>query len=312
VSESVSVSFNAETYRVLIASPSDLSEERQVATDAINEWNSLHSAIESVVLLPVKWETHATPQTGLRPQDAINIQLVNSSDILVGMFWTKIGTSTGVAESGTVEEIDQFVAAAKPAMLYFSRRPIDPNAIDLKQHKRLRSFKAATYKNALIGSFAGLDDLRQTLLRDLLREVRKLKPTRGRRANRLDEAQKLTELIRLHRQHKITPEQFDSYRVLLGLKGHSAKRASDDSNAFVGLFFDYGAVVSASINKDKPNEGWACTVDIAGDNYETKKFEAIGIVVNLQFDTAEAAIEHGKNIVDSLGVQCLDTRTEEL
>jgi len=57
------------------------------------------------------------------------------------MFWTKIGTDTGVAESGTVEEIDQFVAAEKPTMLYFSRRPIDPNAINLRQQQKLRSFQ---------------------------------------------------------------------------------------------------------------------------------------------------------------------------
>jgi hypothetical protein len=29
--------------------------------------------------------------------------------MLIGMGWTKIGTSTDVAESGTVEEIDQFI-----------------------------------------------------------------------------------------------------------------------------------------------------------------------------------------------------------
>ena len=52
----------------------------------------------------------------------LNDQLVDRCDILVGMFWTKLGTSTGVAASGTVEEIDRFVAAGKPAMLYFSRR----------------------------------------------------------------------------------------------------------------------------------------------------------------------------------------------
>jgi hypothetical protein len=77
------------------------------------------------------------PRSGVRPQAAINDELVRISDILVGMFWTKLGTHTGVAESGTVEEIDQFVAAAKPAMLYFSRRPIDPNAINVRQQRRL-------------------------------------------------------------------------------------------------------------------------------------------------------------------------------
>src|SRR5438445_8282978 len=167
--------FKSETYRVLIASPSDLVEERQAATEAVNDWNAQHAVAESVVLLPIKWETHARPQSGVRPQEAINRQLVRGSDILVGMFWTKIGTRTGVAESGTVEEIDQFVAAGKPALLYFSSRPIDPNKIDLRQHKRLRSFKQATYKKALTGGFNGVDELRQMLLRDLMRQVRELK-----------------------------------------------------------------------------------------------------------------------------------------
>src|SRR5215203_5083794 len=154
------MSFSTETYRVLIASPSDLEEERQVATDVINEWNVQHAVVEGVVLLPVKWETHATPASNVRPQEAINSQLVDECDILVGMFWTKIGTSTGVAESGTVEEIDQFVAAGKPTMLYFSSRPIDPNKIDLKQQKRLRAFKAATYATALVGNFSQVAELR--------------------------------------------------------------------------------------------------------------------------------------------------------
>ncbi len=84
------MSFKAETYRVLIASPSDLAEERRAAMEAINEWNSLHAAAESVVPLPVRWETHATPQTGVRPQKALNDQLVQTSDILVGMFGRKL------------------------------------------------------------------------------------------------------------------------------------------------------------------------------------------------------------------------------
>src|SRR2546422_10854522 len=149
--------FTSTTYRVLIASPSDLTEERQAATESVNDWNAQHAVAESVVLLPVKWETHAMPQSGVRPQGAINDQLVRGCDILLGMFWTRIGTSTGVAESGTVEEIDQFVAAGKPALLYFSNRPIDPNRIDLKQHKKLKTFKDATYKNALTGGVSRVD-----------------------------------------------------------------------------------------------------------------------------------------------------------
>jgi uncharacterized protein DUF4062 len=210
------MSFRCESYRVLIASPSDMPEERQAATDAINEWNALHATAESTVLLPVRWETHAMPETGVRPQDAINRQLVSECDILLGLFWTKLGTGTGVAESGTVEEIDQFVGSNKPAMLYFSSRPIDPTKIDRAQHDRLRQFQDATYAKALVGTFTSLDHLRHVLLRDLTRQVRVLVAKRPRpHRNKLDDAFKLTELIRMHRNHRISPEQFQQYQQQL-------------------------------------------------------------------------------------------------
>jgi len=56
------MSFRAEVLRVLIASPSDLAEEREIAAQAIQDWNVQHAATEGVVLLPVRWETHATPR----------------------------------------------------------------------------------------------------------------------------------------------------------------------------------------------------------------------------------------------------------
>jgi hypothetical protein len=164
--------FTAQTYRVLIASPSDLAEEREAATAAVNEWNALHSAAEGVVLLPVRWETHATPTTGVRPQAALNKQFVADADILVGMFWTRLGTSTGVADSGTLEEIDQFAAAGKPTMLYFSRRPIDPDKIDMKQHRKLHEFKKSTRATALTGEFNSIATLRDVLLRNLTETTR--------------------------------------------------------------------------------------------------------------------------------------------
>jgi len=222
------VPFQANIYRVMIASPSDMVEERHAATEAVNEWNALHVAAESVVLLPVKWETHAMPQAGIRPQEAINAQLVRQCDMLIGMFWTKLGTSTGVAESGTVEEIDQFVVAKKPAQLYFSNRPIDPGKIDLAQLGKLKDFKAATYAKALAGNFSSLDELRRMLVRDLLSQVRNLKSKRAGITAKLDEAEKITRLIRTHQRHNITPEIFKQYRQeILGMKRRSKAQTTD-------------------------------------------------------------------------------------
>lgn len=212
------MSFRAKIYRVMIASPSDLMEERQAATEAIYEWNVQHAAAEGKVLLPVKWETHATPRAGVRPQQAINEELVSNSDVLVGVFWTKFGTNSGVAESGTVEEIDQFVATKRPAMLYFSKRPIDPDKIDVKQHAKMKKFKEATYKTALVGSFTSLEQLKNTLLRDLTAQVRKFgKP----RPDRIEEALTITDIIRIHKELNITPEVYRQYRdEFRGRKSH--------------------------------------------------------------------------------------------
>jgi hypothetical protein len=64
--------FDTRTFRVLIASPSDVEEEREIAVRVIQEWNDLYSFTRRVVLLPLRWETHSAPEYGTWPQEVIN------------------------------------------------------------------------------------------------------------------------------------------------------------------------------------------------------------------------------------------------
>jgi hypothetical protein len=48
------VPYDGRTYRILIASPSDVEEERELAVRVIQEWNDLYSFTRKVVLLPVR------------------------------------------------------------------------------------------------------------------------------------------------------------------------------------------------------------------------------------------------------------------
>ncbi len=119
-------------------------------------------------------------------------------------------------------------AAGKPALLYFSSRPINPNKIDLKQQKKLRSFKDSTHKKAVTGSFSTVVGLRQMLLRDLMRQVRSVKASKSTRSGKLDQAFAITELYRMHRKHKIKPEQFQRFsQDLLGMRRMSSAGTSD-------------------------------------------------------------------------------------
>jgi hypothetical protein len=217
----------SKVYHVMIGSPSDLVEEREAATDSVNEWNAQHADVEGAVLLPVKWETHALPTADVRPQSAINEQLTDRCDILIGMFWTKLGTATGVAASGTVEEIDRFVAAGKPTMLYFSNRRSPKACVEAELVAELKKFKAATYEQALVGSFNTVIDLKRILLRDLTRQVRLLKPAKAAHPGRIDRAREITELIRQHKREGITIDEFKTYDELLGMKRRSKAETHD-------------------------------------------------------------------------------------
>ncbi len=161
------MSKKCDVYTVFIASPSDLIEERVIIPEVINDWNAAHGLPNNIVFLPVKWETHATPQLGDRPQEIINQQILRDCDLLVALFWTRIGQRTGKEESGTVEEIKEFVTKGKPALLYFSERPVPPNKIDADQLGRLNAFKEEIKSQGLIDTFSDTYDFRAKLSRQL-------------------------------------------------------------------------------------------------------------------------------------------------
>ena len=159
--------FDAKVYKVLIASPSDVGDERKIVPEVINEWNTVSTLKTGSILMPVKWETHSAPLLGGRPQGIINDQLVKDCDLLVGLFWTRIGTHTGSAISGTVEEIQEFVQQEKPVMLYFSQSPVSPESIEINQFSKLKKFKEDMRLRGLTEEYSSLDDFRQKFTRQL-------------------------------------------------------------------------------------------------------------------------------------------------
>ena len=111
-------------------------------------------------------------------------------------------------------------------MLYFSRRRVRKGKVDALQAEKLKKFKAATYKNSLVGSFVSVAGLRQVLLRDLTRQVR-LMHGRTLHAGRIERAQAITDLIKQHKQSGITIDEFKSYEELLRIKSRSKAETHD-------------------------------------------------------------------------------------
>ncbi|MET7242900.1 hypothetical protein ABZT49_05985 [Methylobacterium sp. EM32] len=161
------MSYNANVFEIMIASPSDVPEERQIVRDILNEWNVLHSRDRQTIIMPIGWETHSAPDLSDRPQQIINDRLLSHADILVGIFWTRLGSHTGKAASGTVEEIEQHLSKKRPVMLYFSDTPVALSSVDREQYDKLNEFKDWAMKNGLIETYISKDQFRDKFRRHL-------------------------------------------------------------------------------------------------------------------------------------------------
>lgn len=162
------MAYQATVFTLMISCPSDAEDEQKVLREHINRWNDVHSERTAVVLLPSFYKTHvpailAGPEDE-RPQAVINEYMITSSDWLIAVFKDKIGTPTGRAESGTLEEIELFRRdnIQKPVSVYFFASSRDE--------------KVAQYKEKLTGiwkEYNGCHDLGQEFFINLSQVVHK-------------------------------------------------------------------------------------------------------------------------------------------
>lgn len=120
--------------------------------------------------MPLKWETHATAQYGRPAQEDINEHLTDLADMVIGIFWSRLGTPTTEHKSGSVEEITRHSAAGKPVMMYFTEAPI-PNSADLDQVKAVRDFRKSAQEKGTLWSFQSREEFRVHFSRHLAIEM---------------------------------------------------------------------------------------------------------------------------------------------
>lgn len=149
-------------FRVFVASPGDCEKERRIAQQVIANWNITPGFSSGVILEAVLWESHAHPEYGTRPQEAINSQILDLCDVLIAVFKTRLGSSTSVGISGTVEEIERFHASGKPVLLYFSE-PLKGKATNTPQMAALAAFKSTIKEKGLFCTYRGIHEFQMKL-----------------------------------------------------------------------------------------------------------------------------------------------------
>ncbi len=176
--------------RVLIASPSDVTKERDRLIQVISEFNRSGQPIESqgFHVEALDWRTHVHPEMG-RPEQVILNQLpVNSWDIFVGIMWTRFGTPTGkldektklTIDSGTYEEFqnayDSWKVKQRPLILFYRcRRKIDPAKLDPAQTAKVdeffKQFSAGKEHEGIYTEYDSAQDFERKVRTDLQKVI---------------------------------------------------------------------------------------------------------------------------------------------
>jgi tetratricopeptide (TPR) repeat protein len=121
--------------RVVVVSPADVQDERNVIPIVIDEVNRGVADTLGLRLEILMWETDAYPGFHLDgPQGLIDSVLkIEDSDIVIGIFWKRFGTATKDSSSGTEHELKKAWASWKQnqspqVMIYFSEQHSRPKS----------------------------------------------------------------------------------------------------------------------------------------------------------------------------------------
>ncbi len=130
---------------IFLASPGDVSKERDIVSKAVSRWNSVHSQSKSVIFELIRWEDSVAAGFGRDGQDVIN-QQVHPYDLLIALFWTRLGTPTLRSSSGSSEEyeiaLNRYSSGENIEIsFYFKDAAFNPREVDLDQLSLVYDFE---------------------------------------------------------------------------------------------------------------------------------------------------------------------------
>jgi hypothetical protein len=155
-------------HSAFISSPSDVEAERKITPRIISELNSVYLQATGHILWPLMWE-FMSGGLGEDAQAVINRQ-TPGYDIFVGIVWSRFGTPTKRAGSGTEEEFDRALSthlsgAKNFDFMVFVKEADLPNGVDEEQLRNVRAFiKKLQETGILYRTFHDITEF-ETLLR---------------------------------------------------------------------------------------------------------------------------------------------------
>jgi hypothetical protein len=183
------------TFRIFIASPGDVHQERDIVSIVVEELRRILRDIfqYEIELETMRWETHSWPDIGEDPQDVIN-QQIGEFDLLVGIMWKRFGTPTKRALSGTGEEFNRayeyYKAYQRPRiMFYFRTTPFYTTDLEeIDQFNRVIQFrhKLETELGTFFWQYNDTLEFERSVREHLLRQIVQLMREKDIKAGELE------------------------------------------------------------------------------------------------------------------------------
>jgi hypothetical protein len=161
---------DADGFRIFLASPSGLDQYRRAARETFEHVRLTIASPRAIDFDPIGWED--IPAGFGRPQGVINAKL-DECNVLIGILGKQLGTPTGEAESGFVEEYERMAARARAgepvSIRIYPLRLADEDLADPGDKlKSVLSFRDQLYRDVLVTEVGGVKDFALRLYRDLV------------------------------------------------------------------------------------------------------------------------------------------------
>jgi hypothetical protein len=166
--------------RVVVASPGDVKPERDALEEIITEVNRDTARPAELYLELARWETDA--RAGFNaggPQGLIDpILKIDECELVIGIFWSRLGSPTSDGKTGTEHEFqtayDAWNRNRRPEiMAYFCERPVEPKSDeDRRQLDMVNRFKSNFPREGFAWKYTELDDFKTLVARHLRQYVR--------------------------------------------------------------------------------------------------------------------------------------------
>ena len=166
-------------YRAVLASPSDVQNEREIVRGVIDRMNRETANPAGLHVELVRWETHVAP--GFHPAGPPGridpVLRIEEADLFIGIFWRTFGTPTHDGTTGTEHEFNMAYQSWKQfqrpqIMFYFNDESYKPrNSTEATQWAKVLEFKERFPSEGLWWNYAGesqFKDLIGAHLRDYL------------------------------------------------------------------------------------------------------------------------------------------------